>query len=58
MLVTPEGIRDQMIDWIRSILSRQIQSYRVASVEDDRHVGFVEEKPNVWRVIYVDNRKN
>ncbi|MGA3020419.1 MAG: hypothetical protein ABSD68_00510 [Candidatus Micrarchaeales archaeon] len=39
-----------MLKWIRNKVGRKTKSL----IELNKRVGFVEEKPNVWRVVYVD----
>jgi hypothetical protein len=44
----PNGVR--LLDWIRKAGKKKAKSLP----ELNKRVGFVEEKPNVWRVVYVD----
>lgn len=41
-----------MFDWIKNRLQKEARY----AVYDNRRVGFVPEKPNVWRVVFVDQR--
>ena len=43
---------DNMIDWIKNKLNRYNAKSDATLL--NRRVGFIEEKPNVWRVVYID----
>jgi hypothetical protein len=47
-----------MMSWIRNLLNRYSVRTTEETTDSYRNVGFIEEKPNVWRVVYVDNKKN
>jgi hypothetical protein len=43
-----KGVR--LLNWIRNKVGRKTKKL----IELNKRVGFVEEKPNVWRVVYAD----